>query len=44
MQVEAVPVDALVGEETLFRLFNGLLITSKLGPEPSVLFFVFGTD
>jgi hypothetical protein len=44
MQVEAVPVDALVGEETLSRLFSGQLITSESGPEPSVLFFVFRTD
>ncbi len=38
MQLEVVPVDALVGEETLSRLFNEQLITSELGPEPSVLF------
>jgi hypothetical protein len=44
MQVETVLVDALVGEETLSRLFSGQLITSESGPEPSVLFFVFGTD
>jgi hypothetical protein len=38
MQVEAVLVDALVGEETLSRLFSGQFITSESGPEPSVLF------
>jgi hypothetical protein len=34
------------GEETLSRLFSGQLITSKSGPEPFILFFlfVFGTD
>jgi len=41
MQVEAVPVDALVGEETLSRCFSGQLITSESGPEPSVLLFLF---
>jgi hypothetical protein len=41
MQVEAVPVDALMGEETLSRLFNGQLITFESGPEPSVPFFCF---
>jgi hypothetical protein len=41
MQVEAVPMDALVGEETLSRLFRGQLITSESGPEPSVPFFLF---
>jgi hypothetical protein len=41
MQVEAVPVDALVGEETLSRLFSGQLITSKSGPKPFVPFFCF---
>jgi len=44
MQVEAVPADALVGKETLSRLFNGQFIMSTSGPEPSVLFFVFGTN
>jgi hypothetical protein len=41
MQVEAVPMDALVGEETLSRLFSGQLRTSKSGLEPSILFFFF---
>jgi len=41
MLVEAVLVDALVGEETLSRLFSGQLITSKSGPEPSVFFLFF---
>jgi hypothetical protein len=41
MQVEAVLVDALVGEETLSKLFSGQLITFESGLEPSVLFFLF---
>jgi hypothetical protein len=41
MQVEAVPMDALVGEETLSTLFSGQLITSESGPEPFVPFFLF---
>jgi hypothetical protein len=41
MQVEAVRMDALVGEETLSRLFSGQLITSESGPEPSIPFFCF---
>ncbi len=33
-----------MGEKTLSRLFSGQLITFESGPEPSVLFFVFGID